>query len=490
MARKIQLIISAYLISLTAIFAIGCNPALNRVGLAQIASLTALHPLTLTTPVNNVNPVNTVTHLTGATGRAGHTVTALPNGKVLIVGGVSTFTDAYTSDYTTILGTAFLFDPINSSFTATGSLLTPRTEHLAVYIPGVNKVLVVGGISGAAPIYTTTVETYDVATGLWSAANSMVNGSRVNASITYVPSLGKVLVVGGSNNGSSCGQAIAELYDPVANSWANTTNAPNARYQYHDAIVLNNGKILLGGGDMLNVGRCAPPMPGGNSTFGLFDPSTQTWASGGNQTAVFWYGRFHALSNGTVVIYARCAGLWCTQNDTRSYDPVTNSWATNTFPAPIPASNRFGEASVMLANDVIYRIGGMGGATSGGGGANVDSTNIFTYTHSTDTWVNSALTLGTAVHNLQAVKANAGIFAFGGIDATFAGKNNYFLYQPYNPIALVTAGGTGPFTYAVTSGNGTVNIDTGVFYPGVAETATITVTDSLGATATVNVTSN
>ncbi len=65
-----------------------------------------------------------------------HTATLLPNGKVLVAGGMTV-----TLHY---LASAELYDPASGTWTATGSLATARYCHTATLLPN-GKVLVAGG---------------------------------------------------------------------------------------------------------------------------------------------------------------------------------------------------------------------------------------------------------------------------------------------------------------------------------------------------------
>ena len=84
--------------------------------------------------------------------RQEHSATLLADGRVLIAGG-------YWSDGKNwrVLSSAEMYDPAAGSFTAIGSLGTPREGHLAMRLPD-GRVLIVGGIDighqGAVPIAT------------------------------------------------------------------------------------------------------------------------------------------------------------------------------------------------------------------------------------------------------------------------------------------------------------------------------------------------
>ena len=70
--------------------------------------------------------------------KTGQSATLLTNGKVLITGGSTVGTGPTATE------TAFLFDPVTNTLTATGSMPTKRTGHAAVRLAS-GKVLVAGG---------------------------------------------------------------------------------------------------------------------------------------------------------------------------------------------------------------------------------------------------------------------------------------------------------------------------------------------------------
>ena len=75
------------------------------------------------------------------TARDGHTATLLPNGKVLVAGGV--YSDVVDSYGTFLLSSAELYDPATGHWTDTGSMGTARFQHTATLLAN-GKVLVAG----------------------------------------------------------------------------------------------------------------------------------------------------------------------------------------------------------------------------------------------------------------------------------------------------------------------------------------------------------
>src|SRR5205823_11552805 len=131
-------------------------------------------------------PVTFVVTGSLATARAGqpsgHTATLLPNGNVLVAGG---------GDIDGIHPSAELYDPASGTWSATGSLATPRSGHTATLLPN-GKVLVAGGGDGSI---LASAELYDPASGTWSATGRVAT-ARFGYTATLLPN-GKVLVAGG-----------------------------------------------------------------------------------------------------------------------------------------------------------------------------------------------------------------------------------------------------------------------------------------------------
>ena len=90
------------------------------------------------------------------------------------------------------------------SWTATGSMRTPRGGHTATLLPD-GKVLAAGGDGASA-------ELYDPGSGSWTATGDMIT-QRNGATATLLPD-GKVLVAGGTAAMVDALVLAAELFDP------------------------------------------------------------------------------------------------------------------------------------------------------------------------------------------------------------------------------------------------------------------------------------
>ena len=152
-----------------------------------------------------------------------HTATLLPNGKVLVAGGMG-------GQY---FASCELYDSTSETWSETGSLAHARSSHTATLLPN-GKVLVAGGYESL-----TSAELYDPASGSWMAIDSLING-RVLHTVTLL-SNGEMLVAGGYDDGD---YASAELYDPASGNWTATRDMPTGRTD-HKAALLQNGKVLV-----------------------------------------------------------------------------------------------------------------------------------------------------------------------------------------------------------------------------------------------------
>jgi len=145
------------------------------------------------------------------TSRGSHTATLLPNGKVLVAGGADFFTSQNSTHNDPTRASAELYDPVTGTWTPTGSMSLPRQVHTATLLPN-GKVLVAGGVNYFDSVFPTTAELYDPATGKWSPTLPLVSGRRDHIA-SLLPN-GKVLAAGGFNTSDT--GPTAELFDPAS----------------------------------------------------------------------------------------------------------------------------------------------------------------------------------------------------------------------------------------------------------------------------------
>jgi len=259
------------------------------------------------------DPASGTWSVTGSlkTGRQLHTATLLPNGKVLVAGGLDSNGNPSTS--------AELYDPASGTWSATGSLNTARHTHTATLLPN-GKVLVAGGTDNLNSL--ASAELYDPASGTWTATGSL-NTSRLQHTATFLPN-GKVLVAGGFassfNNGSQNPVASAELYDPASGTWSATGSLNTARFN-HTATLLPNGKVLVAGG----VDSSGNPVASAE----LYNPASGTWSATGNLNAARDLHTATSLPNDKVLVAGGEGSTFPFPPSASAelYDPASGSWA-------------------------------------------------------------------------------------------------------------------------------------------------------------------
>ncbi len=208
----------------------------------------------------------------------------LTDGRILIAGGEC----SNLIGTETAIRTAQILNPSTEKFSATkGSLATPRSVIAAAQIVGCNcanegKILIAGGadINGNA---LKAAELFDPSRGTFKVTGKM-NFPRANATASVL-SGGKILIAGGTQSGNR-GPSLntAEIYDPATSTFALTTvafpgtgtNMTDFRSN-HTATTLNNGTILIAGGEDDTGPAHAQHV--GLRTAEIYDPSTGSFTA-------------------------------------------------------------------------------------------------------------------------------------------------------------------------------------------------------------------
>jgi N-acetylneuraminic acid mutarotase len=197
------------------------------------------------------------------TPRRDHTATLLPNGRVLVAGGIDTGVT---------FNSAELYNPATGTWTPVASMKQGRAEATATLLPD-GKVLVAGGYSFTPPASSddgnvASAELYNPATGNWTDTGSMNSPRRAHTATRLLN--GRVLVVGGAD----AGLLVAEVYDPVSHSWTPTGDLAFPRYR-QTATLMPNGTVLV-------IGGLTTPPNSLARTAEIFHPASGTWTSDGD----------------------------------------------------------------------------------------------------------------------------------------------------------------------------------------------------------------
>lgn len=194
--------------------------------------------------------------------RYGHTATLLPNGKVLVIGGI---TDDYKIEPTLdgITSSVELYDPSKGKFTVVGNMTTPRVFHTATLLPN-GKVLIAGGhgnlnnsVNNIYPYYN-SVELYDPTTNK-SKVIGMMTTPRSGHNAVLLKN-NNVLLIGGISGDEVMGIGIGkkhyslinpnygktnpEIFDPTVGK-STLIKGYNDSFDEFNSVMLPNGNVFL-----------------------------------------------------------------------------------------------------------------------------------------------------------------------------------------------------------------------------------------------------
>lgn len=257
------------------------------------------------------------------TPRMGHTATLLGNGKVLVTGGLEamTVTPTALSAVHDATNTTELYDPATDSWTPGPNLRTPRAAHAAITRPD-GKVLLLGGISwdtviiiGWLPAVRSSCDLYD------PVANTVAAGPSMATSRSMVDPVdlggNRWLLAGGissltlTNLGTPT--AAAEIYDAVTNTWTAVQPMATARGN-HKAWALGNGRFLLAGGAN---GTILSPVPLQSTE--VFDAATNAFTAGPPMTTSRAGAAMYLTPQGQVQLFGGASTNGSISNTTEWY---------------------------------------------------------------------------------------------------------------------------------------------------------------------------
>jgi large repetitive protein len=301
-----------------------------------------------------------LSHLNQA--REDHTATLLPNGKVLVAGGVGIITPPY--DYGP-LSSAEICDPDSMVWTDTGSLIEARSYHTATLLAN-GKVLVSGG-DGSAGLSLGSAELFTPADttpyGAWAPTGSL-STAREDHTATLLAD-GRVLVVGGTqfNDVDYVDLTSAEVFDPAADGglggWSAAGNRPGeVGFYYHTATLLPSGKVLVVGGEH-DWGDYTYLYSDGADLFNP-NPADGSWTSTNSLTTPRSSHTATLLPSGKVLVAGGYGGNdesgYDYQTTCELYDPATGIWS----PTGDLIYPRGGHRATLLPNGKVLVTGGWG----------------------------------------------------------------------------------------------------------------------------------
>jgi hypothetical protein len=296
-----------------------------------------------------------------SSGRAGDTATLLHDGRVLIVGG----TDVWGGGTQYLLGTADLYDPATGKFTATGPLSTARHLHVAALLPD-GRVLIAGGVGECVANPCPTIaaaEVYDPATGVFSTTGALPDKFFAQSATTL--SDGKVLIIGVFNGGSPAETAAAQLFDPATGAFKATGSLPTVR-AWATVNPLPDGRVLVSGGysPIWANGLMSGEMALASAE--IYDPAASAFSPTGSLKTARIGAAAALLADGRILVVGGCRGYIATTSITADqfwvrpaeiYDPRTGKFSV-TGSTGVPSRGCDGEFTATLLLDGRVLIAG------------------------------------------------------------------------------------------------------------------------------------
>ena len=236
------------------------------------------------------DPVTETWSYTGSlnVARENPVVVVLNNGKVLVTGGM------WRAPGTTYLSSAEIYDPATGTFTYVNSMPQARGNATGALMSNGN-VFVAGGYNStnghmkSAIIYNPTLNT-------WTSISSQMNSVHSEGgSVTLQLQDGRMLVAGGWS--PTLGIWTIDIYDPSTNSFVAAANLPQFSHGRGGLTghVRSDGVVVFFGGSSAQ-GDIA-------DTAVLYDPTSNTMATEGN--TMRWYRYQHTsavLNDGRILI--------------------------------------------------------------------------------------------------------------------------------------------------------------------------------------------
>jgi parallel beta-helix repeat protein len=262
------------------------------------------------------------------------------NGKIYAIGGDKARLLAYQSieaGIGDVVNTNEEYNPETDIWVFKTFMPTPRCSFAVTVYE--NKIYCIGGYTNSVNV-TGVNEVYDPARNIWETKASM---PTPRADLQANVMNGKIYLIGGRSDrirGFSPSQlSVNEVYDPVTDTWATKTSAPNRITSGASAVA--NGKIYFLATSVSNLDTGA--------FIQIYNPIQDSWSIGSFAPS---YGRLSTTAGATNSTPKRI--VFFSESSTYVYCPMNDSWTEGGL---MPTAR--GYAGVAVVNDEFYVIGGI-----------------------------------------------------------------------------------------------------------------------------------
>ncbi len=278
------------------------------------------------------------------------------------------------------------------------------------------KIYAIGGFNGSN--YLAINEMYDPETDTWTTKQSMPT-ARHEFAIAVCQN--KIYVIGGvfrANDFFNSGfTGVNEVYDPLTDTWETMEPMPTARARLQ-ANVVDNKIYLIGGA---KYDRIWPFYWGTAGLNEVYDPLTNSWSTNSPMPTSVGYYFSAVVDNKIYVMYAVIETSFLTQ----IYNSETDSWSYGKKLPTAAFVATAGATTGVLAPKRIYVLGGMVES-------NVATNLNQVYDPETDTWTNGT-SMPTPRWALAVAVVNDELYAIGG----YNGETRLAVNEKYTPIDYI-----------------------------------------------------
>ena len=293
--------------------------------------------------------------------RATHSATVLPDGRVLVAGGVNGAernkseaagqpgrTDQPPWHQRDIGASASVadvecYDAPENAWALVSPLIEARSGHCAVCLNN-GQVMILAGSGRQGTL--NSVELYNPTDDQWTAASPM-GVPRFSHTATLLNN-GHVMVCAGNNLYQGAGQILdsVEIYDPVGDSWTVAPSISIAR--------MNHSATLLASGEVLVLGGYSAKMNTAIDDASLFDPVNRTWRNVKPLPERRMQHTATLLTDGRVLVVGGTDEPFTPgRMNAYLYDPNSESWS----PPMQMAYGRKGHSATQLRSGRVLVVG-------------------------------------------------------------------------------------------------------------------------------------